>query len=118
MKLRLARSSEIVVSLEQRGKRARENYLQRRKDRLRSAGQLLAAFSYRGVLARGFALVRDGEGHPLHSAASVSGGMPLTIEFSDGRVGAVADGKPQVMATKPAPKKPRSEPSGGQGTLL
>ncbi len=62
LKLRLARSSEIVVALEQRGKRARENYLQRRWDRVRSAEQLLKAFSYQGVLARGFALVRDGEG--------------------------------------------------------
>ena len=91
LKLRLARSSEIVVALEQRGKRAREHYLLRRKDRLRSAGQLLAAFSYRGVLARGFALVRDGEGHPLRSAAAVGSRMRLEIEFSDGRVG--ADGR-------------------------
>ena len=65
LKLRLARSSEIVVALEKRGELARENYLQRRWDRVRSAEQLLKAFSYQGVLARGFALVRDGEGAPL-----------------------------------------------------
>ena len=121
LKLRLARSSEIVVALGQRGARARDNYMQRRTDRLRSAGQLLAAFSYRGVLARGFALVRDGEGHPLRSAAAVAGHMKLDIEFSDGRVGAVADGegKPQPASAKPAPKqKPRGENPGGQGTLL
>jgi exodeoxyribonuclease VII large subunit len=121
LKLRLARSSEIVVALGQRGARARDNYMQRRTDRLRSAGQLLAAFSYRGVLARGFALVRDGEGHPLRSAAAVAGHMKLDIEFADGRVGAVADGegKPQSAAAKPAPKpKPRGESPGGQGTLL
>ncbi len=123
LKLRLARSSEIVVTLEQRGRRARENYLQRRNDRLRAAGQLLAAFSYRGVLARGFALVRDGEGHPLRAAASVSGGTRLEIEFSDGRVGATADGE-GAPKTKPAPKpaakaapKPRGGP-GGQGSLF
>ncbi len=92
LKLRLARSSEIVVTLGQRGQRAQANYIERRWDRLRSAEQLLKAFSYQGVLARGFALVRDGEGHPLHSAAAVSGGARLEIEFSDGRVGATADG--------------------------
>jgi exodeoxyribonuclease VII large subunit len=121
LKLRLARSSEIVVALGQRGTRARENYLQRRKDRLRAAGQLLSAFSYRGVLARGFALVRDGDGHPLRSAAGVRSGMRMDIEFADGRVGAVADGegKAQPAATKPAPKpKPRADKPGGQGTLL
>jgi exodeoxyribonuclease VII large subunit len=123
LKLRLARSSEIVVALGQRGQRARENYVQRRKDRLRGAGQLLAAFSYRGVLARGFALVRDGEGHPLRAAASVGGGMRLDIEFSDGRVAAVAEGE-----TSPAPAKPKPAPKqklrgggdkpGGQGSLF
>jgi len=114
LKLRLARSSEIVTALAERGQRARENYLQRRADRLRSAGQLLAAFSYRGVLARGFALVRDGEGHPLHSAAAVTGGMRLSIEFSDGRVGATADGAPPAAKPKLRPR----DASGGQGTLF
>ncbi len=122
LNLRLARSSEIVVALGQRSKRARDNYLQRRGDRLRSAGQLLAAFSYRGVLARGFALVRDGEGRPLRLAAAVAAGAQLDIEFSDGRVGAVADGEraAQSSAAKPKPR-PRGDSggqSGGQGSLF
>jgi len=125
LKLRLARSSEIVVALGQRGMRARENYLQRRGDRLRAAGQLLSAFSYRGVLARGFALVRDGEGHPLRSAAAVTSQMRMEIEFLDGRIGAVSDGKgeapepaapPKSALAKPRPR-PGNKPS-GQGTLL
>ena len=121
LKLRLARSSEIVVAFDKRSTLARKNYLQRRSDRVLAAGQLLAAFSYRGVLARGFALVRDGDGSPLRSAAAVTGHMRLDIEFSDGRVGAVADGegKPQPAVAKSTPKpKPLSEKPGGQGTLL
>jgi len=121
LKLRLARSSEIVLALAQRGERARSNYLHRRADRLRSAGQLLAAYSYRGVLARGFALVRDGEGHPLRSAGTVTSRMRLDIEFSDGRVAVVAEGE-TVASPPPAPKpKPRprgGEGSGGQGSLF
>ena len=122
LKLRLARSSEIVVALGQRSDRARANYLQRRRDRLRSAGQLLAAFSYRGVLARGFALVRDGAGHPLRSAAAVAAGMHMDIEFSDGRVSATADGARAKGDAKPEPKaEPKPRPRGGssgQGTLF
>ena len=74
LKLRLARSSEM----RRRARNSAANARQREPSRsgagiaLRSAGQLLTAFSYRGVLARGFALVRDGEGHPLRSAAAVS----------------------------------------------
>jgi len=59
--------------------------------------------------------VRDGGGHPLRSAASVTGGTRMEIEFSDGRVGAVAEG--DVATPKPKPK-PRGEKPGGQGTLL
>src|SRR5476651_868567 len=110
LKLRLARSSEIVVALGKRGKLARENYMQRRWDRLHGAEQLLKAFSYQGVLARGFALVRDGEGHPLRSASAVISGARLDIEFSDGRVGATADGE---GAPPPAAAKPKSKPRGG-----
>ena len=83
------------------------------------AGQLLAAFSYRGVLARGFALVRDGEGRPLRSAAAVTARMRLEIEFSDGRVGATADGGDAPPAT--ARGKPRArggEGPSGQGSLF
>ena len=53
---------------------------------------MLAAFSYQGVLSRGFALVRDGGGRPLRTAAAVQPGMALDIEFADGRVGATAQG--------------------------
>ncbi|MGH6979995.1 MAG: exodeoxyribonuclease VII large subunit [Stellaceae bacterium] len=121
LKLRLARSSEIVVTLGQRGQRARTNYMERRGDRLRSAEQLLKAFSYQGVLARGFALVRDGDSHPLRSAAAIGGGARLEIEFSDGRVGATADGTDVPKAAAPRPKpapKPRGSGPGGQGSLF
>ena len=116
LKLRLARSSEIVIALGKRGELAQENYLQRHWDRVGNADQLLKAYSYQGVLKRGFALVRDSAGTPLRSAVNVTAGMRMEIEFSDGRVGAVADG----TAAKPAPAKPkpRGEKPGGQGTLL
>ena len=91
-----------------------------------SAGQLLAAFSYRGVLARGFALVRDGKGRPLRSAAAVSSRMRLEIEFSDGRVAAVADGEAPAAPSAALRAKPRlrggqgpgGQSSGGQGSLF
>jgi exodeoxyribonuclease VII large subunit len=121
LKLRLARSSEIVITLAKRGKLARKNYLQRRWDRVRSAEQLLKALSYQGVLARGFALVRDGEGRPLRAAASVTSGMRLDIEFADGRVAAVADGeRAKTSAPAAVAPKPRSRSGGpsGQGKLF
>ncbi len=122
---RITRCHEVTNALGERARRAERVLLERRAQRLRSAGQLLAAYSYRGVLARGFALVRDDGGHPLHSAAAVAQGARLSIEFADGRVGAVADGEGGPEPARPAPKvesKPKSRGrapgSSGQGTLF
>src|SRR5215469_875513 len=89
---RIERCKEQTAAFGDRAQRALRIFRDRRVQRLRSAGQLLAAYSYRGVLARGFALVRDSDGHPLRSSTAVGAGIQLDIEFADGRVAATADG--------------------------
>ncbi len=114
---RIARHGERVASFADRSERAIGVILDQRAARLDRAGQLLAAFSYRGVLQRGFALVRDDASRPLRTAASVSTGMRLDIEFSDGRVAATAGEAhitPPVEATPFVPRR-RRRPSGGEG---
>ncbi|HKS20872.1 MAG TPA: exodeoxyribonuclease VII large subunit [Bradyrhizobium sp.] len=101
----IARERERTLRLAQRGRRALDTLLQRLDARIGHSGQLLTALSYRGVLARGFALVRDREGHAVHAAASVGPGAHLSIEFSDGRVGATADAD-RPAAAQPSPPKP------------
>jgi exodeoxyribonuclease VII large subunit len=120
-RVRLARHRDRVTVFGERARRAVLALLQQRAARVERAERLLAAFSYREVLKRGFALVRDGAGRPLRSATTVSGGMRLEIEFTDGRVGAVADGEGGPAAAPPAKPKPRSrggEGPGGQGSLF
>jgi len=120
---RITQARERTTALGQRARRAVETLLHRQAAVLERDGQLLAALSHRGVLARGFALVRDVAGKPLRMAAAVSPGMPLDIEFSDGRVRARAEG-PSAAVPGPeapeAPAKPRSRPAGdkGQGSLF
>jgi exodeoxyribonuclease VII large subunit len=81
--------------------------MQRLEARVAHSGQLLSALSYRGVLARGFALVRDAEGHAVHAAAAVGPGAHLSIEFADGRVAAVADiDRPPATAGPASAAKP------------
>ena len=109
---RIARQRERVIVFTQRAERAVRTLIATRLARCERDGQLLAAFSYRGVLARGFALIRDAAGQPLHSATAVTAGMPIEIEFSDGRVGARADGEPS--ADTPGAKA-RSKRGGGPG---
>ncbi len=109
---RIARQRERVVVFTQRAERAVRTLIATRLARYERDAQLLAAFSYRGVLARGFALIRDAAGQPLHSVTAITAGMPIEIEFSDGRVGARADGEPSADTSG---AKPRAKRGGGPG---
>ena len=127
---RLLRYRERVIAFGERSRRATFALLKQHQVRIERAERLLSAFSYREVLKRGFALVRDGDGHPLRAAAGVAAGMRLYIEFADGRVAATANGDGPPRAAAPPPRlaealpkpKPRAksggEGSGGQGSLF
>ena len=107
----IARQLERTERLAERAERAMLTMLDRLEARMLHSGQLLTALSYRSVLARGFALVRNEAGHPLHAAADVGAGARLELEFSDGRVAATAGTDQPVLAPQqPAapPRKPRT----------
>jgi exodeoxyribonuclease VII large subunit len=116
----IERAHERTLALFGRATLAATALLQNRAARVERAGRLLTAVSYRGVLARGFALVRAADGKPLRSATAVTPGLQLNIEFADGRVRATADGP---VASAPAPasapaKPPRRGGGEGQGNLF
>ncbi|QWG12473.1 exodeoxyribonuclease VII large subunit [Bradyrhizobium sediminis] len=122
----IARDHERALRLAERARRALVTALQRHQARIAHSGQLLAALSYRSVLARGFALVRDEQGHPVHAAAQIGPGARLDLEFSDGKVGATADAdrpaatrpvKPAAGETKTSAPKRAVKPA-GQGSLF
>jgi exodeoxyribonuclease VII large subunit len=86
--------------------------------------------SHKSVLARGFALVRDGgeTGAPIRSAAAIAPGQGLTLQFADGCASVTADGgdgaprsadppAPSPRAGKPAKASARA-PGAGQGSLF
>jgi len=106
----IARDRERTLRLVERARRALETAMQRCEARVAHSGQLLSALSYRGVLARGFALVRDAQGHAVHAAASIPPNAPLSIEFADGRVAATADAD-RPAATSAPTSAPASQPA-------
>ena len=112
---RLARHRDRVTSCGAAAHRAMRTYLDQRAARVERAERLLIAFSYREVLKRGFALVRDDTGRPLHTAAAVASGTRLDIEFADGRGNAVADGEGRPTPPAPVPKAAKPRRSGGEG---
>jgi exodeoxyribonuclease VII large subunit len=90
--------------------------IRQKGDRLAALEQFLAALSYRSVLGRGFALVRDQAGTPMRSAAAIGPGQRLRIEFADGEVAATArDGSPAPIGTRRSAAKGER---GGQGSLF
>jgi exodeoxyribonuclease VII large subunit len=102
----ITRDRERTARLAERAHRALMTTLQRLDARVGHSGQLLAALSYRSVLARGFALVRDEAGHAVHAASSIGPNARLDLEFSDGRVGATADAdRPAAVSEPPTPSK-------------
>ncbi len=64
--------------------------LDRRRVGLNNLIGLLDSYSHEQVLKRGFALVRGAMDEPLTSAAAISPGQVLTVQFHDGRVAARA----------------------------
>jgi exodeoxyribonuclease VII large subunit len=108
----IARDRERTQRLVERARRALLTAMQRQQARVAHSGQLLAALSYRSVLTRGFALVRNEQGHPVHAAASIDPGAHLSLEFADSRVGvtADADGAPVMRSTKPAATEQKAQP--------
>ena len=101
----IAGDRERVARLAERARRALATSTQRLGARVAHSGQLLNALSYRGVLARGFALVRDEAGHPLHAAADVGSGTHMSIEFADGRIGVTADAGAVIATPQPAARE-------------
>ena len=113
----IARARERILALQERARLAFAALLQNRDARLERAEGLVAAGSDRGVRGRGFTLVRDVDGRPWREAAKGAPGKRLDIEFSDGRVRALAEAS--SIAPIPPPKRRRrggGEP--GQGSLF
>lgn len=83
-----------------------ERYFKDRRTRLGQAERLLGSLSYKGVLGRGFAVVRNAEGTALSRAKGIGPGNALEIEFADGRISAITEGGPGE------PRAPGKRPSG------
>jgi exodeoxyribonuclease VII large subunit len=77
------------------------------------------------VLKRGYAVVRDEDDKPVSLAAALSAGAAISIEFADGRVGAVTgEGSepssvpPSATVKKRAPKAAEPVDPPKQGNLF
>ncbi len=104
LKTRIVYAREQVQRLAVNARRYSRQHIEQRDTRLKYLSQLLNALSYRSVLDRGFALVRDAKGSSIHAAAQTGSGQHVEIEFADGRVRATtdADGSGTTSSGNPA----------------
>ena len=97
--------------------------MSRRRESLDHLEKMRFALGYGAILQRGFALVRDAAGAAVHSVIQAPPGTALSLQFSDGRIAAMAGGGLDGAGPeKPAPKKPKNPTKktaeGGQGSLF
>ena len=115
---RLPRHRATLDDLAARTAHGFDSRLTKAKDRLQNAGSLLQSYSYQGTLARGFALVRDDQGHPVTSTVQAAEAAHIDIEFADGRTPAVVVADAQAKPKRRTSTKKPSGSDGGQGRLL
>jgi exodeoxyribonuclease VII large subunit len=87
----IAARRQRLSDLDGRARRALKTALDCRRQRFAAEAKLLASLSYRSVLQRGYALVRDEADKPVRLAASLHSGQAVSIEFHDGRKAATVD---------------------------
>ena len=112
IRARLPRHQSGLDDLAARQRHAIERRLADGRARLKAQASLLELLSYRGVLERGFALVRDERGELVDGAAKARALAALELEFHDGRVQTV------VARGGARSARPAATPAGEQGRLL
>ena len=127
---RISRDLRDIGSFAARLDRAQLRIRQGATEKLKSLDSLLESYSYKGVLERGFVLVRDAAGTPVLSASALAPGDGISLSFrDDGEVGATVDTvgvdgtppkTPPKKSTTRKPKPARKSDAGDdpQGSLL
>lgn len=120
----LERQKERVAGAARRTDTAVLHRMAQNRAGIAAHDRILQSLSYKNVLKRGYAVIRDEDNRPLTRAASIENGALLSMEFADGVVSAIATGEGTAAAEGASPqqkKKPAKAPSSGpagQGSLF
>ncbi|HTO32223.1 MAG TPA: exodeoxyribonuclease VII large subunit [Pararhizobium sp.] len=115
------RSGDRLTGLMGRADSALIADVRRRRSTVAAQDRILQSLSYRNVLKRGYALVRDDAGLPVKSAAALSLNQAISLEFADGSINAVTTeggASPPPQPAKKRPEKPAQVAPSKQGSLF
>ncbi len=96
----LQREQQRVSSLMRHADAAVLHRLTRNRGLISGQDRVLQSLSYKNVLKRGYAVIRDASDRPLTSAARIRAGQVLAVELADGRVQAIAEGATSPLDAK------------------
>ncbi len=108
--MRLDKARDRLADRAERAQRASVARLTALQTQLTALERLRQSLGYPATLQRGYAVVRDGAGDVLTSAAAATKAASLQIEFSDDRISALP------AKSRPARNKPTPPPD--QGSLF
>lgn len=118
------RSRDRLAGGAQRSQIAMAAILRHHRSALSSQERMLLSLSYKNVLKRGYAVIRDADDRPVSRVSGLSVGQAIAIEFMDGRIAAVAgegglshESPPQQPKTLPKATR-KADPPAGQGSLF
>jgi exodeoxyribonuclease VII large subunit len=104
--VRLARGAERLAGLQARSTQAMTTNLVARRQRLDAHAQMLTTLSYKSVLGRGYAVLRDAHGRAIRSIGQVAVGTGIDIEVGNGRIAANVTGVDITPGTSTAASAP------------
>jgi exodeoxyribonuclease VII large subunit len=110
------RERKHVADLASRLNAAVKNTITREKDGLARYDRLLESYSYRNVLKRGFAVVRDQNGKLQAQAASLVDGQGYVLEMQDGVANVVAGASNAGSGSQTPPAGQGTSAPGGTET--
>ena len=108
---KLSQQGETLARYGRSAQSALQRTLESQSRRLDRAGKLLDAYSYKGTLDRGFALVRDEAGAVIRSKSDAKSGQAVSLTFADGELGAVIAGGATPKAPRKTAKPPKQKQS-------
>ena len=106
-----------VSELSRRNLNSVENKILRVRSRYDQANRLLTSLSYKSVLDRGYAVVRNTKDIPVASAHIIKSGEAFSVELRDGRITGVAAGGDIKPSQKKKTQKAKSDKT-SQGDLF
>ncbi len=111
------RQAQDVGQMQERLARAAGRAFTDARSRWENLAARLESVSPNRVLERGYAMVLGPDNEPITGIHSAAAGLPVTLQFFDGKVSARIDGTPTDRAPKTPIKRKTSDPT-DQGNLF